>query len=189
MGHINILFFEGVEELDAIGPWEVFSAWCSNYPEDGWTVSTMSESGLPVVAAKGLTLVPHHRIVDAPKADILIYPGGIGTRTMLTRQDHCDWLVNQAECTAVLASVCTGALVLAAAGLLQGRTATTHWMSYDALSELDPSITVDRQSRFVDSGNIVTSAGVSAGIDMSLALIARFVGTDRAGEVKKYIAY
>ena len=187
--HIGLLLFDGVEELDAVGPWEVLASWTQRHPEDGWTISTFSRGGEPVVAAKGLRISAHQSRQEAPALDVLIHPGGPGTRPLLQDADHLDWVREQRDSVPLLASVCTGSLVFAAAGLLTGRPATSHWASLNQLSELDPTVVTQVDARFVDDGDVVTSAGVSAGIDMSLHLVARFAGIERAREVRRAIQY
>lgn len=187
--HIGILLFDGVEELDAVGPWEVLAHWTQEHPEDGWAVSTFSQDGEPVVGAKGLRFGTHDSRDSLPALDVLIYPGGPGTRPRLDDADHLAWVREQRLSVPLLASVCTGSLVYAAAGLLTRRPATTHWASLNLLSELDPTVITDVAARFVDDGDVVTSAGVSAGIDMGLHLVARFAGVDRAREVRRDIQY
>lgn len=187
--HIGVLLFDGVEELDAVGPWEVLAYWTQQHPEDGWTVSCLSADGEPVTAAKSLVLGAHHSWARAPKMDVLIHPGGIGTRRLLEDAVHLDWVRAQRAEVPLLAGVCTGSLVYAAAGLLTGRRATTHWASLNLLSELDPTVITDVDARFVDDGDLITSAGVSAGIDMALHLVARLAGVDRAREVRRGIQY
>ncbi|NDL56037.1 DJ-1/PfpI family protein [Phytoactinopolyspora mesophila] len=187
--HIAIVLFPEVEELDAVGPWEVLSFWTHGYPEDGYTVSCVSRDGAPVTCAKGLTIHPHHSFTDVPPVDVLIFPGGRGARKMLDDDTHLDWVRRQRKTTPIMASVCTGSLVYAAAGLLENRPATTHWASLDRLAELDSTIDVRRDERFVDDGDVVTSAGVSAGIDMALRLIVRLAGTNRARDVRRGIQY
>lgn len=177
--HIGILLFPDVEELDAIGPWEVLSYWSRNFPEDGYTVSCLSRSGGLVQCAKGLVVQAHHSYADAPPLEVLVYPGGQGTRPQLHDDAQLDWVRRQRDDVPLMTSVCTGALVYAAAGLLSGRPATTHWGSLDKLAELDPTIDVRPEARFVDDGDVVTSAGISAGIDMALHLVDRLAGTGR----------
>jgi transcriptional regulator GlxA family with amidase domain len=186
---IGLLLFDDVEELDAVGPWEVLSHWTLHHPEDGWSVSCVSRDGAPVVAAKGLTLAAHRSVSAMPPLDVLIHPGGQGTRPLTRNTQHLAWVRLQAATVPLMTSVCTGALVYAAAGLLAGRPATTHWGSLDLLLELDPSIEVRPDARYVDDGNVITSAGVSAGIDMALHLVARLAGVDRAREVRRAIQY
>lgn len=187
--HIGLLLFDDVEELDAVGPWEVLAHWTRHHPEDGWRVSCLSTDGRSVTGAKGLVLGAHHSLDDAPRLDVLIHPGGYGTRRLLRDPAHLEWVRAQRVAVPLLASVCTGSLVYAAAGLLSGRPATTHWASLNLLSELDPTVITDVDARFVDDGDLITSAGVSAGIDMALHLVARLAGTERAREVRRAIQY
>lgn len=187
--HIGILLFPDVEELDAIGPWEVLSYWSQNFPEDGYAVSCLSRSGGLVQCGKGLEVRAHHSYADAPPLDVLLYPGGAGTRPQLHDDVQLDWVRRQRAEVPLMTSVCTGSLVYAAAGLLSNRPATTHWASLDALKDLDPSIDVRGHERFVDDGDIITSAGISAGIDMALHLVSRLAGSDRAREVRRGIQY
>jgi transcriptional regulator GlxA family with amidase domain len=186
--HIGILLFAEVEELDAIGPWEVLSYWTKNFPEDGY-VSCLSRQGGQVWCAKGLTVCAHHSYADAPPLEVLLYPGGQGTRPQLHDDVQLDWVRRQRDSVPLLTSVCTGSLVYAAAGLLRERPATTHRRSLDKLLELDPTIQVRPHDRFVDDGDIVTSAGISAGIDMALHLVRRLSSADRAREVRRGIQY
>jgi transcriptional regulator GlxA family with amidase domain len=187
--HIGIVLFPEVEELDAVGPWEVLSAWTRQFPDDGYSVTCLSESGGRVVCAKGLAIEAHHSFADAPAFEALIYPGGQGTRRQLDAEETLEWVRSQRNSVPLLTSVCTGSLVYAAAGLLKGLPATTHWASLDRLAELDPSIDVRRDERFVDAGDVITSAGVSAGIDMALHLVVRLAGAERARQVRRYIQY
>jgi transcriptional regulator GlxA family with amidase domain len=186
--HIGIVLFDGVEELDAVGPWEVFAAWCRFFPDDGYEVSTLSPRGGAVACNKGLTIVAHHSFADAPSYDVLLHPGGQGTRPLMKDDEHLDWVRKQRAQVPLMTSVCTGSLVYAAAGLLAGRPATSHWGSLELLKETDPSITI-RDERYVDDGDVITSAGVSAGIDMALHVVRRLVSDERAREVRRYIQY
>jgi transcriptional regulator GlxA family with amidase domain len=169
---IGIFVFDGAEELDVVGPFEVFAEWGS-HSELRPSVSTFSWDGSGVRLAKGLRILPAYGADDVGPLHVLVYPGGIGTRTLLTQSNHLEWLRQIRKQTPVMASVCTGALPLAAAGLLAGRPATTHHNHYDELVELDPSILVDTEARYVDDGDVVTSAGVASGIDMALHLVER----------------
>jgi len=187
--HIGVVLFEGVEELDVVGPWGVLSTWTLQHPEDGWTVTCASRDGTPVRAAKGLELGAHHAFGSMPPVEVLIHPGGPGTRILMRDPDHLAWVRGQRASVRLMTSVCTGALVYAAAGLLTGRPVTTHRESLDLLARLDPSIAVRPEARFVDDGDVITSAGVSAGIDMALHLVARLAGRDRARAVRADIQY
>lgn len=186
---IGILLFNGVEELDFVGPWEVLAFWTKNCPEDGWEVFTVARYGETVECAKGLKVIPDYSLENAPEMDVVVFPGGKGTRWML-RDDAVLACVRRLRAQVpLMTSVCTGSLVLAAAGLLHGRPATTHWLSLDVLAELDPTIDVRRDERFVDDGDVITSAGVSAGTDMALHLVQRLGGKERAQWVRRGIQY
>lgn len=187
--HIAILLFDGVEELDAVGPYEVLAWWTQTHPADGYTVSTFSRDGAPATGAKGLVLGAQHGATDLPAVDVLVHPGGRGTRPLMHDIDHLDWVRRTRESASIMTSVCTGSLVYAAAGLLAGRPATTHWAALDELVEADPTVQVRRGDRYVDDGDVISSAGVSAGIDMALHLVRRLAGEDRAREVRRGIQY
>jgi transcriptional regulator GlxA family with amidase domain len=186
---IGILLFDDVEELDAVGPWEVLSFWTANFPDDGYRATTFSTDGAPVRCAKGMTIVPGHAAADLPPLEVLVHPGGQGTRPLMRDAGHLEQVKRWRADVPLMTSVCTGSLVYAAAGLLADRPATTHWRSLDVLAELDPSIAVRREDRFVDDGDVVTSSGVSAGIDMALHLVARLAGPERARQVRRGIQY
>ena len=186
--NIGIALFDGAEELDWAGPWEVLAAWAQQFPDDGVHVFTLARENREITCAKGLRVLPHETWETAPAMDVLVYPGGRGTRAELADDAVLDWMRGIAS-QAVVASVCTGSLVLAAAGLLDGRPATTHWGSLETLPTLGKEIEVRPDDRFVDTGQIITAAGVSAGIDMALHLVARLHSPERAREVRRYIQY
>ncbi|WP_428266287.1 DJ-1/PfpI family protein [Haliangium sp.] len=186
---IGVFLFAGAEELDWAGPWEVLAAWSRIWPDDGVETLTVGRDKAPLTCAKGLQVVPAHDWVDAGPLDLLIYPGGRGVRAHLDDQAVLDWVRGLARAGTVLASVCTGSWVLARAGLLDGRPATSHWSGLDRLAELGRDIEVRREARFVDDGDILSAAGVSAGIDMALHLVARLGSVERAREVRRYIQY
>jgi transcriptional regulator GlxA family with amidase domain len=185
---IGIFLFEGAEELDWAGPWEVLSTWSTFHPEEA-EAFTFAQTEGPITCAKGLRVLPQYVLKDAPKIDVLVYPGGQGTRDQLGDEEIRGWLRGLSEAKALITSVCTGSLVLADAGLLNGRAATTHWASLDFLATLGEDLEVRKDDRFVDTGDVITAAGVSAGIDMALHLIARLESRDRAAEVRRYIQY
>lgn len=187
-GHIGILLFDGVEELDAIGPWEVLSWWTRSFPEDGYTASCFSKDGGSVTCNKGLVINAHHSRDDLPAMAVLLHPGG-DTRALSADPEHLEWLREQRKEVALMTSVCTGSLVYANAGLLRNRPATTYWGALGGLTENDPTIEVRADARWVDDGEVVTAAGVSAGIDMALHLVARLAGDDRARQVRRGIQY
>jgi transcriptional regulator GlxA family with amidase domain len=186
---IGIALFEGAEELDWAGPWEVLAAWALQWPDDDVRVFTLAREDGPITCAKGLRVLPDETWETAPPLDVLVYPGGRGTRRELADEAVLDWIRGLAGGGTLVTSVCTGSLVLAAAGLLDGRPATTHWASLQLLPTLGTEIEVRPEDRFVDTGNIITAAGVSAGIDMALHLVMRLHSTERAREVRRYIQY
>jgi transcriptional regulator GlxA family with amidase domain len=186
---IGIVLFNDVEELDAIGPWEVLSYWTHEYPDDGFAVFTLSPAGGLVQCKKGLRVLADYSFAEAPTVEVLLHPGGRGTRPLLRDAAHLDWVRRQRATVPLLTSVCTGALVYAAAGLLAGRPATTHWSDLEELAELDPTIQLRPDDRFVDDGDVITAAGVSAGIDMALHLVARLAGVERARQIRRGIQY
>ena len=186
--NIGIALFDGAEELDWAGPWEVLAAWAQQFPDDGVRVFTLARENREITCAKGLRVLPDETWESAPAMDVLVYPGGRGTRAELADEAVLDWIRGIAD-SGVVASVCTGSLVLAAAGLLDGRPATTHWGSLKTLPTLGKDIEVRPDDRFVDTGDVITAAGVSAGIDMALHLVARLHSPERAREVRRYIQY
>jgi transcriptional regulator GlxA family with amidase domain len=186
---IGIALFEGAEELDWAGPWEVLAAWAQQWPDDGVEVFTVARKLGPVTCAKGLRVLPDRTWETAGALDVLVYPGGMGTRRDLADADVLGWLRGLAGSGTLMTSVCTGALVYASAGLLDGRPATTYWSQLDYLRELGTDIEVRGDDRFVDAGEVVTAAGVSAGIDMALHLVARLHSVERARDVRRYIQY
>ena len=186
---IGIAIFDGAEELDFAGPWEVLAFWSQYWPEDEVTVFTVARENRPIKAAKGLRVLPDHTWDSAPKMDVLVYPGGQGTRVQVKDDAVQGWIKKIQASGALMTSVCTGALVYAGAGFLNDRPATTHWENFDELLAIDPSIKPDKESRFVDDDDVITAAGVSAGIDMALHLVARLHSKDRAKQVRRGIQY
>jgi transcriptional regulator GlxA family with amidase domain len=179
--NFGVLVFDEVEELDFIGPWEMLTMWqkIAGGPENCLIVAEKSGA---IQCAKGLSINPHVTFENCPALDYLLVPGGQGTRREVSNEILVKWVAQQAAgCKAVL-SVCTGAFVLHAAGLLGGKRATTHWRQLDRFRQLGDVHVVEE--RFVRDGNIWTSAGVSAGIDLMLAFIAETAGDDAAGKVQ-----
>ena len=167
----------------------MLAAWAEQWPDDGVRVFTLAREDGPITCAKGLRVLPDETWETAPPLDVLVYPGGRGTRKELADEAVLDWIRGLAGNGALVTSVCTGSLVLAAAGLLDGKPATTHWGSLKLLPTLGNEIEVRPDDRFVDTGEVITAAGVSAGIDMALHLVARLHSPDRAREVRRYIQY
>ncbi len=186
---IAIALFEEAEELDWAGPWEVLAAWARHWPGDGVEIVTVAETLDPVRCAKGLRVLADCTWEQLGALDVLVYPGGQGTRAQLGQERIRERLRSLHAGGTLMTSVCTGALVFADAGLLDGRPATTHWASLELLATLGDRIEVRPAARFVDDGEIITAAGVSAGIDVALHLVARLHSPERAAEVRREIQY
>jgi transcriptional regulator GlxA family with amidase domain len=182
----GMLIFDDAEELDFVGPWEVFTA--AAKMRDGDRVVTIAERATPVRCNKGLRVLPDHTFSDAPPLDVVLVPGGQGTRREVENPVLIEWLrAAGAGCTWVT-SVCTGALLLHEAGFAKGRRVTTHWSFIETLRARG-DVTVLERARYVRDGNLVTSAGISAGIDMALWLVGQLHGEEFARTVQRYIEY
>jgi transcriptional regulator GlxA family with amidase domain len=179
--------FPGAEELDLAGPWEAF-ALARDYGEVDLELLTVGAGPGPVRMRGGLAVVPDHQFHSAPEVDAIVVPGGPGTRDDAASAPVVEWLRERRE-TPLLASVCTGAFLLARAGILDGRTATTHHHRVDELREQHPQVRVVRGLRVVDQGSVVTAAGVTAGIDLGLQLVNRFFGRQLANRVADVMEY
>ncbi|MBK7902535.1 MAG: DJ-1/PfpI family protein [Proteobacteria bacterium] len=193
---VGIFIFDEVEVLDFAGPFEVFSrtrlipGLDSRHSDQSapFTVFTVAEQVEPVEATGGLWVIPAHAFSSAPPIDILVVPGGWGTRRLLEHARSIGWLRTAAASAKLVTSVCSGALLLARAELLRNKRATTHWGALDSLATLDPTIDVQRSARVVQDG-IITSAGISAGIDMALAVVELLHGRDVADDTAAYMEY
>ncbi|MGZ4315957.1 MAG: DJ-1/PfpI family protein [Gaiellaceae bacterium] len=188
MNVVAIAVFEGAEELDFVGPWEVLSTWRYLHP-DNVEVCLVSDTTEPVTCAKGMRVLPDRTWDDLGDIDVLVYPGGRGTRVQLGDDRVRRRLRALSAGGTLMTSVCTGALVFADAGLLDGLPATTYWSAFDELLPLGSDIEARPDDRFVDNGAVITSAGVSAGIDMALHLVGRLGSAQEAREVRRYIQY
>lgn len=194
--NVGILIFDNIEVLDFAGPFEVFSRTRltpgveSRRSEESapFRVFTIAKTREPITATGGLVVVPQYGFAGTPRIDLLVVPGGFGTRALLHDAETLDWIRETAAKARQVTSVCTGALLLGKAGLLQGRRATTHWASLDLLDSLGVGVTVERSSRVVDDG-VITSAGVASGIDMSFYIVETIFGRAVADETAKYIEY
>jgi transcriptional regulator GlxA family with amidase domain len=194
--NVGILVFDNVEVLDFAGPFEVFSRTRLAGGIDSrrsdtaapFEVFTVARSHDAVVATGGLEVRPKHAFADAPRIDLLVVPGGFGTRPLLEDAETLQWIERTAAACRKLTSVCTGSLLLAKAGLLDGKRATTHWGALDLLASLSPRVTVDRERRVVDDG-VITSAGVASGMDMAFYVVEQLFGKAVADETAHYIEY
>jgi len=188
--NVAILIFDEVEVLDFCGPFEVFGVTGLRAGgERPFHVYTVAEQARSVHARNGLSVNPNYTIAECPPPNILLVPGGQGTRTLIHNESLVKWVRNQAGRVDLLLSVCTGALVLAQAGLLEGLAATTHFRAFDELKALAPNTTLCPNERYVDNGKIILSAGISAGIDMSLYVVARLLDAEQANETARYMQY
>ena len=193
---VGIFLFDDVEVLDFAGPFEVFSRvrlvpgaasrrTCDSAPFEVFTVASRDRN---ITATGGLSVTATHLWADAPAIDIIVIPGGFGTRALLEDAATLRWIQDVSQRAGQVTSVCTGALLLAKAGLLANRQATTHHAAHDLLASLDRSITVRRDQRVVHDG-IISSAGVSAGIDMAFDVVENVCGRAIADETADYIEY
>ena len=187
--NVAILIFDDVQVLDFTGPFEVFSVTDRLCNYEMLHTFTVAESPGSVRARDGLKVVPDFTLESCPPPHVLVVPGGWGSRALLKKPALLEWVRIKARNAEIVMSVCTGALVLAKAGLLDGLRITTHHLSLDLLRELAPNSTVDPSQRFHDNGKIVTSAGVSAGIDCSLHVVARLLGPAAAEATARQMEY
>jgi transcriptional regulator GlxA family with amidase domain len=187
--NLAILLFNEVELLDFCGPLEVFSVTGRRNNLIPFNVYTVAENTAPITTVNGLSVNPAFSLAQCPCPDILLIPGGVGTRTQLHNAILLDWISRQAREVEMLLSVCTGALLLGKAGLLDGLSATTHHTAIDLLKQIAPLATVREGQRFVDNGQVLLAAGISAGIDMSLYVVGRLLGAEQAAETATYMEY
>jgi len=184
--NVGILVFDGVEELDFVGPLEVFGV-AGMLGKDAFKVSTIGVKGRPIEAINGLRVTPDFDLDGPPNVDILVVPGGNGTRKLMTDKRVLGFIRGSAARCELVTSVYTGALVLAAARLLDGKRATTHWSALDELREFSEVVVEHR--RFIKQGKIITSAGISAGIDMSLHIVGLLCGAKLKRDTAKEMEY
>jgi transcriptional regulator GlxA family with amidase domain len=182
----GILLFDDAEELDFVGPFEVFTMACLGKPGD--RVVTIAERAEPVRGAKGLRVIPDHGFADAPPLDVLLVPGGQGTRREVSNPALVEWIRKAAEPCRWVTSVCTGTLLLHEAGLARGKRVTTHWGFVETLRQRG-DVEVLETVRFVRDGRLLTSAGVSAGIDMALWLVGQLYGVPHARQTQRFMEY
>lgn len=197
MRTVAILLFNEIEVLDFAGPFEVFGVTGRHDDPRPFRVFTVAERG-PVYARNGLSLNPTYLLNDHPKADILIVPGGggihadgtpYGSRREMDNPAVLSWVRRTAQTAELVLSVCTGSLILGKAGLLDGLSATTHFLAVDGMRQAAPNTDLRPTERWVDNGKVITSAGISAGIDMSLYVVGKLLGKEVADETARYMQY
>jgi transcriptional regulator GlxA family with amidase domain len=186
---LAILIFDEVEVLDLCGPFEVFSVANRFIDPFAFNVLTVAEKAGPVVTRGGLSVNPHHRLADCPRPDVLLVPGGQGTRKEMHNPALIDWIRQASEKAELILSVCTGALLLAKAGLLDGLETTTHHEAINLLRQTAPDTIVHSDRRFVDNGRVICSAGIAAGIDMSLHVLGRLLSQEVAVQTAMHMEY
>ncbi|HJU73256.1 MAG TPA: DJ-1/PfpI family protein [Gemmatimonadaceae bacterium] len=191
MRHVAVVVFDEVEVLDFTGPFEVFAVCGRRSGKTPFEPFLVAENARPVLARNQMSVNPRFAFDDrdVPRPDILLVPGGFGTRREMHNAVMLDWVRRVSEGAELVLSVCTGALILGKAGLLDGLEATTHYGAYDELRAAAPRSRVRTDLRYVDTGRVITSAGVSAGIDMSLHVVARLLGMEVAQETARYMEY
>jgi transcriptional regulator GlxA family with amidase domain len=191
---VGILIFNDVEVLDFCGPFEVFSVTRLSeenrrYTSSPFNVFLIAEAQGVVTTTGGMRVLPDYDIESCPPLDVLLIPGGWGTRKEMTNECLLRWIAERSKELESLVSVCTGSLVLGKAGLLDGKRATTHWRALDWMQELFPHTVVERNLHFVEDGNLYTSAGISAGIDLSLRLVSHYHGEAVARATAQHMEY
>ena len=191
---VGILLFDEVEVLDFCGPFEVFSV--ARLDEETrreepspFHVLLVAPTKQAVTTTGGMRVLPDCEVADCPPLDILVVPGGWGTRKAMNDGPLLEWIRERSRQVELTTSVCTGALLLGKAGLLDGKRATTHWRSLDWMQELFPKTAVERKLRVVEDGALVTSAGISAGIDMALKVVGRYFGDAVARATARHMEY
>jgi transcriptional regulator GlxA family with amidase domain len=188
--NVAILVFDDVEILDFAGPYEVFNDAGELTKPTAFNVYNIGISNQPVIGRGKFMVTPRYSITDCPQADILIIPGGFGTRPLLNHERLVRWIADQSQKVEWLLSVCTGALLLAQAGLLKDCPATTHHSAFDQLQQISPTTRIIKDQRFVQvSDRIFTSGGISAGIDLSLYLVEKLIGPETRAEVAAEMEY
>jgi transcriptional regulator GlxA family with amidase domain len=191
---VGIVIFPEVEVLDFCGPYEVFTAVRLNEERrreepSPFQVLLLAENAEAVTASGGLRVLPDCILADCPPLDILVVPGGWGTRRQIENKLLIDWIAQQGRQVETLTSVCTGAMLLGRAGLLDGRRATTHWRSLTWMRESFPAVTVEERLHVVEDGHILTSAGIAAGIDLALKVVARYFGEAVTRATARHMEY
>jgi transcriptional regulator GlxA family with amidase domain len=191
---VGILVFPNVEVLDFCGPFEVFSVTRLDeerrrFDPSPYEVMIIAQHPGIVVATGGLRVVPDHTLQDCPALEVLVVPGGWGTRGEMLNDRLVAWLAERAPQVPTLTSVCTGSLLLGKAGLLEGKRTTTHWRALEEMRSLFPDIHLIDDQHVVEDGDLITSAGISAGIDMALRVVVRHHGEAIARATAKYMEY
>lgn len=185
---VGIVLFDQVEDIDYAGPLTVFGMAAQMYP-DAMEAITVAEDGAPVRTSMGVLVTPHTSFTEAGRIDVLVVAGGAGHRAAMHHAPLLSWIRSRATEAELVTSVCSGAFILASAGVLKDQPATAAWMALDRLRAAFPDLEVRADVRWVDEGKVITSAGASAGIDMSLHVVERLLGPEAAARVVKHMSY
>ncbi len=189
VSRISILVFPQVQDLDFTGPLEVFSCAARNWPGVSPRIEIVALDPAPLQTVGGLTITPHRSIADCLHTDLLVLPGGRGTRPALRQPELIHWIRERHRQAKLTLSVCSGALLLAKAGILTNRHVTTHHDVFEELTAIAPHARIERTQRYVDTGDLITAAGISAGIDAALYTVSRLVGPQIAHQTATYMEY
>ncbi len=187
--NVAIFIFNEVEVLDFCGPFEVFSVTNKIHSLNPFNVYTVAEQERPILAVNNLSVNPRYTLDNCPRPDILLIPGGQGSRKEMNNPVVINWIKKVFNDLELLLSVCTGALIIAKADLLDGLTATTHHTAFELLKKAAPQTNIVKDQRFVDNGKIILSAGISAGIDMSFYVVEKLLGKEAVQATTQYMEY
>lgn len=189
MKNVGIYLFNKVELLDFAGPYEVFSSAALLDERKPFKVFTISEDGGAIRSVNGLIVIPDYSFNNHPKIDILVVPGGEGTKNEIKKKRVMEWIDKTQASAEIMATVCSGARIPAVLGLLDGLEATTHHSVIDDIKKLAPNVTINHTKRFIDNGKIMTAGGISAGIDLSLYIVKKLLGEQAVSKVEEYMEY
>ncbi len=187
--NLAILIFDDVEVLDFAAPFEVFAVTSELNNYEAFNVFLVAETQQTFKAVNGLQVVPNYEISNCPNPNILVVPGGMGTRTQMNNQRLITWIQNASKQAELVMSICTGARLLAKAGLLDGLEVTTHHEVYNELRQLVPTAIINERKRYIDQDKILTTGGISAGIDGSLYVVDKLLGQEIARKTAIYLEY
>lgn len=189
MHNVGIFLFNDIELLDFAGPYEVFSVTSELNDDRLFKVFAISEDGAAIKAVNGLTVVPDFSFSDQPPVDILVIPGGVGTKAIMNKTEVLGWIKRTYESAKITMSVCSGARILGRLGILDGLETVTHHEVIEHLREIAPLAMINADQRFIDTGKVMTSGGISAGIDLSLHIVKKLYGEAIAKKTMQYMEY
>jgi len=189
MQNVGILIFSDVEVLDFAGPYEVFSVASEMHEYKYFNVFTISENGELITTVNGLKVQPDYSFDSHPDIDILVIPGGFGSRKLIKNEKVLNWVKRNYLKSKITCSVCSGALVLGKLGLLDNLNSTTHHQVTELLKEIAPLTNVDKEKRYIDNGKVMTSAGISAGIDLALHIVKKIYGIEAERKTVEHMEY